>query len=74
MIAQIALVILGAGAIFLLAQKRGRVRRWGYIVGLLSEPFWVYSSLTAHQWGVVALTAWWAGFYAIGAVNNWRVE
>jgi hypothetical protein len=71
---QAAIVILGGIAIYLLASKRGRVRRWGYVAGLASEPFWIWSAYFADQWGVIALALWWSGFYAVGAVNNWRIE
>lgn len=72
--AQAMLVLLGAGAIYLLSEKRGRVRRWGYIVGAASEPFWLYAAWTTQQWGVLLLVFWWSWFYIRGAINNWGVE
>ena len=73
-IVQFIIAVLGALAIFLLASKSGRTRRWGYVAGLASEPFWFYASLTTSQWGVLALAFWWSYFYTVGAINNWRVE
>lgn len=69
---QLAIVILGGLAIYLLASKRARVRRWGYVSGLASEPFWIHASVTTEQWGVVLLAVWWGWFYFRGAVNNWH--
>jgi len=69
---QAAIVILGGAAVVLLANKSGEVRRWGYLSGLLSEPFWVYSAVVADQWGVVILALWWGWWYWRGLVNNWN--
>ena len=69
---QVAIVILGALAISLLASAKGQVRRWGYVAGLVSEPFWIWSAYFADQFGVIALAVWWGYHYYRGAVNNWR--
>lgn len=70
---QAMIVLLGGATIALLASKLGRVRRWGYVVGLASEPFWIYAALVAGQWGILLVALWWAWFYYVGAVNNWDV-
>lgn len=68
---QAMILLLGAAAIALLASKDAWLRQWGYLLGFISEPFWIYSALQADQWAIVALAIWWAGFYFAGARNNW---
>lgn len=47
-IAQIAITLLGATAILLIAKKN----KWGFVVGLISQPFWFITSLAHKQWGI----------------------
>lgn len=68
---QVMILLLGAAAIALLASKDAWLRQWGYLLGFISEPFWIYSALRADQWAIIALALWWAGFYFLGARNNW---
>jgi nicotinamide riboside transporter PnuC len=47
-IVQIAIFILGASAIILVARKN----KWGFVIGLLSQPFWFITSYQNQQWGI----------------------
>jgi len=47
-ISQIAIFILGAEAIILVAKKN----KWGFVAGLLSQPFWFITSYINKQWGI----------------------
>jgi len=51
-ISQIAIFIMGVFSIFLISNKN----KWGFVVGLLSEPFWFYTSIHNKQWGLFAIT------------------
>ncbi len=33
-----------------------RKSRWIFPVGLISQPFWIYSTFTHGQWGIFSLT------------------
>jgi len=55
------------------ASEHGRIRRWGYVVGLSGEPFWLYESWTKGQWGIVIVTFVTTTFLIIGLRKNWRV-
>lgn len=70
-IPQIGIAMFGMTAVFLVCSKEQRVRRWGPVCGLIGQPFWIWSSIAAEQWGILVLTAfytysWWRGFR-----NNW---
>jgi len=63
-IAQIGLAIFGVTAIILVAKKN----KWGFVFGLLSQPFWFISSFTNKQWGIFLLNiiysfSWSYGIY-----------
>ena len=50
-IAQIGITIFGVGAIILVARKN----KWGFVLGLISCPFWFITSYENKQWGVFFL-------------------
>lgn len=72
-LAQIAVVVGTGGTYALFAFREPRIRRWGYVAGLAAEPFWLYTSWMAGQWGVVIVTFVTAAALVIGLRNNWRV-
>ena len=69
-ISQIAVMIFGAGAIWLVGRKE-HWRRWGYIFGLIGQPFWIYSFISNHQYGMLAMTAFYTYSWAMGIYNYW---
>jgi len=50
-IAQIGVNIFGLAAMFLIARKN----KWGFVVGLASQPFWITSFVINRQWGLVCI-------------------
>lgn len=63
-ISQAAILILGAGAIILVAKKN----KWGFVLGLLSQPFWYITAYVNGQWGVFLVSfiytaSWSYGIY-----------
>jgi nicotinamide riboside transporter PnuC len=63
-IAQIGVTIFGVTAIILVAKKN----KWGFVFGLISQPFWFITSFINKQWGVffvsIIYTCSWAyGIY-----------
>ena len=68
--AQIGIAIFGAAAIYLVSRKDHK-KRWGYILGLMAQPFWLYSSWKAQQWGIFLLSFWYAYSWANGIYNYW---
>jgi hypothetical protein len=52
-------VLLSAAGMFLTARKS----KWGWVVGFLSQPFWLITASANHQKGVLANTAIFTGVY-----------
>lgn len=67
MIIQIFLFILSASAMFLISRTESW-KKWGFVLGLLSQPFWFMTTIPSKQWGLVALSclytfSWCQGIY-----------
>ena len=69
-ISQILLLVSGASAIWFLTRKE-EWKRWGFIIGILGQPFWLYSAITNDQWGIIALTIFYTYSFAQGIYFYW---
>lgn len=56
-ICQIVIPVLTGLNIYMLA-RTDHWQRWGYVVGLLAQPFWFYATIMADQWGLFVLSCW----------------
>ena len=65
---QLGIIVFGVAAIWLVGLKDPKLMRWGYVCGILSEPFWLWSTWQAEQWGIFAL----AIFYTVSWINGLR--
>jgi hypothetical protein len=65
-VAQVGIMFCGGGGVLLLGTRSPNVRRWGYVVALCGEPFWLYSAVHASQWGVIAMGA----LYTVGWIRG----
>jgi hypothetical protein len=69
-VGQIGIVIFGATAVYLVGRK-DKWQRWGYIAGLCAQPFWFYTTFKAGQWGIFAISIWYAYSWSVGIWNYW---
>lgn len=70
MLSQLGIFVFGAAAIYLVS-RIDKWKRWGYVLGLLSQPFWFYTSYVNEQWGVFAVSFWYAFSWGNGVYNYW---
>jgi hypothetical protein len=63
MISQIAIVIFSGLSIWAFA---GKHYRFGFIAGLCGQPFWIYATLDAGQWGGFLISLWFTYNHARG--------
>lgn len=70
MINQIGIFIFGVSAILLIGLKDEKLRKWGFVCGLLSQPFWFYTTWKAGQWGIFAMSFVYAYSWANGFRNH----
>jgi hypothetical protein len=71
LIPQLGIMVFGLSAIWLVNCRGRRWRRWGPIMGLLGQPFWVWTTIAHEQYGVTAMCAVYAAMWGRGIWNNW---
>ncbi len=69
-LSQLMIVLLGCSAIWFVSRKE-QWKKWGYILGLCSQPFWFYTSISNEQWGIVALSCFYSYSWMMGIYNYW---
>jgi len=74
LIAQAGVTIFGVTAIYLVGLKDKKKARWGYLVGIFSQPFWAYTFISHDQWIMLPLCLLYGGSWIIGLRNNWHYE
>ena len=62
--------LCGSLAIWFVSRKEDW-KRWGYIIGLIGQPFWIYTAYQQHQWGLFLLTLIYTYSWSQGIYNYW---
>lgn len=65
---QSIILILSASSIWLVTREEDW-KKYGYPIGLASQPFWAYSSFVNEQWGIFALTLFYTYSWSQGIYN-----
>lgn len=65
--------ILGVGVVnaFLYARPEANIRKYAYILGLINQPAWFYTSYMKQQWGVFFLSFWFTAMGIKGIYLHW---
>ncbi len=48
------------------------LRRWGSIIGLCAQPFWVWTIYTGELWGLIPLAPAFTAAYTWAIWTSWR--
>jgi hypothetical protein len=64
-VSQAAIFMGPVGAILL-----GDGSRWGFVLGLATQPFWFYTSFRHRQWGIFIASIFYAIGWTIGVYRN----
>lgn len=67
---QVFIFIFGGSAIWLVS-RTDKWKKYGYIFGLLAQPFWLYTSIVNKQWGILAMTLFYTYSWGQGIYNYW---
>jgi len=70
MISQIGIVLFGLSAVWLIGRKE-KWSRWGFILGLMSQPFFIYTAWKHEQWGLFILSICYVYVWFQGIYNYW---
>lgn len=67
---QLMILILSASAIWFIGRTE-KWRKWGYIFGMLGQPFWIIETWGEMQIGMFILTLWYTYSWGQGIWNFW---
>lgn len=65
---EVVIVLTSFVSPWLLGLKDDR-RKWGFVVSLCSQPFWILTSIAHKQWGVL-IGAFWFGVCGVRGIRN----
>lgn len=68
---QIVIACCGVSSLWLSQSPNFDARRWAPILGLAAQPAWLYASVVAEQWGIVALSFVYAAGWMRGLRTYW---
>lgn len=69
-IIQMMILTLNGSSILFLSFKSNRVKRWGFLALILSEPFWMITSYRHNQWAIFILCFWYLIISVMGYYNH----
>jgi hypothetical protein len=69
-ICQFFIFLFGCLSIWFISRTE-KWKRWGYIIGLAGQPFWLYMTITNKQWWMLALTIAYIYSWSSGIYNYW---
>ena len=68
---QLAILCTGVVAIYLSQQSNDELKRYACLFGLAGQPFWMYSAITAEQFGIFVLTLFYTFAWGKGLYEHW---
>jgi hypothetical protein len=68
---QIIIAFCGLLSVFLSQDKRPNWSRFACLFGLFAQPFWMYATWKAQQWGIFGLSFIYAAGWIRGIYNFW---
>ncbi len=73
-IEQFSIFILGISAIVMIGlDPTNPLQRYGFIVGLISQPAWLYFSFRTKSWGIFWLSVIYTVSWVNGINNNFDI-
>lgn len=65
------ITLTGVAAIWLVNTRNDKLRRWGPVFGLISQPAWFIATYSAGQWGMLGLSCFYTYAWIMGIRNHW---
>lgn len=67
---QFFIAFFGVSALIMLQSDFLVLRRWANVVGLAGQPFWLYATASAEQWGMFPLCVAYTVAYIWGVYKH----
>jgi hypothetical protein len=71
MIDQIGIALFGVTAVFLTQSKSANARKFACLVGMASQPFWIWAAIHAGQWGILIVNVLYTFAWGKGIWQHW---
>jgi len=71
MLIQIIITICGISSIWLVGRKENW-RKYGYVIGLVAQPFWFIWAYQTESWGILIMSIFYAYSWAQGVYNHFE--
>ncbi len=68
--ANVIILIAGVVTAWCVSHKDRIYKKWGFAVGVSSEPFWLYTTAATGNWGIFALTLFYLAMNIRGFINH----
>lgn len=68
---QAVILLSGAFAIWLTQLGSLKASRAACLIGLVGQPFWLYATYSAGQWGMFLLSVFYTGAWLMGVRTYW---
>jgi hypothetical protein len=68
---QTFIIIFSCSSVYLFSTKTRF--RYGFVAGLLGQPFWMYETFTKEQWGMLFVSLWFTVSHIRGIKNNFNL-
>jgi hypothetical protein len=69
LILQVSIAVLSLLAIAMISST-GPLHRWGFVIGLISQPLWLIATWRARQWGMFVLSIFYLVVWIQGIANR----
>lgn len=66
---QVGIAVLSIAAAYMVAGT-GPMQRWGFVVGLCSQPLWFAAAWRARQYGILLVAIFYTGAWVQGIFNR----
>lgn len=67
---QVFILLSSCSAIWFVGRKE-EWKRWGYIFGMIGQPFWLIETFKGEQWGIFVVCLWYTYSWGQGIWNYW---
>ena len=57
-----------------LVQRVDKRSVWGFVIGLIGQPFWIYATYKTQQWGMLGVSIWWGYWQFQGIVKRFDLK
>lgn len=68
---QLGIALFGVTAVTLTQIGNKKLARWACIIGMISQPFWLYATHSAEQWGMFFVCILYTIAWGIGIFKQW---